>query len=199
MLTENKLIKMNIGSDWLSLLNNGFEKNNISNKTEAAMFLSQLSHETKNFTQLEESFNYTPERLFEVFKARIKTIEKAKELVKQGHKAIANFVYNGRMDNNYNTNDGYNYRGRGLIHLTGRENYKKYGDKLNIDLINNPDLAKEKDNAVLIALLFWIENKCSIPAKLGDIMAVTKIINGGVNGLSNRIDLFSKYKKILES
>lgn len=197
MLKKEQLIKIGIDAKWLEPLNNAFNKYAVTDINEKAMFLAQTTHESNDYKRLEESFNYSSKRLFEVFKKRVGTLDKAKELCSQGAEAIANFVYGGRLGNA--KNEGYKYRGRGIIQLTGKNNYNYYGKKLNIDLVNNPDLAKEPDAAIEIALLFWIEKECGLYAKLGDVKTVTKLINGGYNGLEDRQKRFERILKILEN
>ena len=195
MLTKNQLIEIGIDEKWLKPLNNAFIKYHITDINEKAMFLAQTTHESNNYKRLEESFNYKPERLFQVFRKRVGTLENAKKLCDKGAKAIADFVYGGRLGNaKY---EGYKYRGRGIIQLTGKNNYEYYGKKLNIDLVNNPDLAKEPDTAIEIALLFWKEKECGMFAKMGDVKTVTKLINGGYNGLADREKRFDSILKIL--
>ena len=196
MLTKNQLIEIGIDEKWLKPLNNAFIKYHITDINEKAMFLAQTAHESNDYKRLEESFNYKPERLFQVFRKRVGTLENAKKLCDEGAKAIADFVYGGRLGNaKY---EGYKYRGRGIIQLTGKNNYEYYGNKLNIDLINNPDLAKEPDTAIEIALLFWQEKECGLYAKMRDVKTVTKLINGGYNGLDDRQNRFGRILKILE-
>lgn len=196
MLNENILEKIGINKKWLDPLNNAFNKYNITDTKEAAMFLAQTTHESNNYKRLEERFNYTPPRLYDVFKKRVGSLENAKQLCLQGAEAIANFVYGGRLGNA--EDEGYKYRGRGIIQLTGKSNYKKYGKKINVDLVNNPDLAKKTNNAIEIALLFWQERGCSLLARQGDVKGVTKLINGGYNGLEDREERYKKILKILE-
>lgn len=195
MLNREQIIKIGINDKWLEPLNNAFKKYFVIDKNEIAMFLAQTTHESNDYKRLEESFNYRPERLFEVFKKRVGTIEKAKELCSKGAKAIGDFVYGGRLGNA--KDEGYKYRGRGIIQLTGKNNYKYYGEKLNIDLVNSPDLAKEPNIAIEIALLFWKEKGCGLLARNGDVKGVTKLINGGYNGLEDREDRFDRILKIL--
>ena len=196
MITKEQITEIGINEKWLESLNKGFDKYSIIDKNEIAMFLAQTTHESNNYKRLEESFNYRPERLFEVFKKRVGTIEKAKELCSKGAKAIGDFVYGGRLGNA--KDEGYKYRGRGIIQLTGKNNYKYYGDKLNIDLVNSPDLAKEPNIAIEIALLFWKEKGCGLLARNGDVKGVTKLINGGYNGLEDRQNRFDSILKILK-
>ena len=197
MLTEKQLIEIGIEEKWLEPLNNAFTKYHITDINEKAMFLAQTTHESNNYKRLEESFNYRPERLFEVFKKRVGSLENAKKLCSEGSKAIADFVYGGRLGNAQD--EGYKYRGRGIIQLTGKNNYEYYGKKINIDLVNNPDLAKESNAAMEIALLFWKEKGCGMFAKMGDVKTVTKLINGGYNGLDDRQKRFNKILTILNN
>lgn len=195
MLTKEQIIKIGINEKWLEPLNNAFIKYHVTDINEKAMFLAQTTHESNNYKRLEESFNYKPERLFEVFRKRVGTLENAKKLCNEGAKAIADFVYGGRLGNA--KDEGYKYRGRGIIQLTGKNNYEYYGKKINIDLVNNPNLAKEPDTAIEIALLFWKEKECGLYAKMGDVKTVTKLINGGYNGLADRQRRFDSILKIL--
>ena len=197
MITKEQLEKIGIDEEWLGTINNAFIKYCITDINEQAMFLAQTTHESNDYKRLEESFNYRPERLFEVFKKRVGTLENAKKLCLQGAKEIADFVYGGRLGNSQD--EGYKYRGRGIIQLTGKNNYEYYGKKINIDLVNNPDLAKESNAAMEIALLFWKEKGCGMFAKMGDVKTVTKLINGGYNGLDDRQKRFNKILTILNN
>ena len=197
MLKKEQLEKIGIDEKWLDPLNNAFIKYEITDINEQAMFLAQTTHESNDYKRLEESFNYRPERLFEVFKKRVGTLENAKKLCLQGAKEIADFVYGGRLGNA--KDEGYKYRGRGIIQLTGKNNYEYYGKKINIDLVNNPDLAKESNAAMEIALLFWKEKGCGMFAKMSDVKTVTKLINGGYNGLADRQKRFNKILTILNN
>lgn len=197
MITKEQLEKIGIDEEWLGTINNAFIKYCITDINEQAMFLAQTTHESNDYKRLEESFNYRPERLFEVFKKRVGTLENAKKLCLQGAKEIADFVYGGRLGNSQD--EGYKYRGRGIIQLTGKNNYEYYGKKINIDLVNDPDLAKESNAAMEIALLFWKEKGCGMFAKMGDIKTVTKLINGGYNGLADRQKRFNKILTILNN
>ena len=196
MITKEQIIKIGIDDKWLEPLNKDFEKYDITDIKEKAMFLAQTSHESNNYKRLEESFNYSPKRLFEVFKKRVGTLENAQKLCDEGAKAIADFVYGNRLGNA--KDEGYKYRGRGIIQLTGKNNYNYYGKKLNIDLVNNPDLAKESNEAIEIALLYWREKGLGLLGKKGDVKTVTKLINGDYNGLDDRQKRFDRILKILE-
>lgn len=127
MINKDILDRLNINLKWLEPLNNAFKKYNITDIKEAAMFLAQTTHESNNYKRLEESFRYTPQRLFDVFKKRVGSLENAKKLCLQGAESIGNFVYGGRLGNGQN--EGHKYRGRGIIQLTGKNNYINYGKK----------------------------------------------------------------------
>ncbi|MCZ9850232.1 glycoside hydrolase family 19 protein [Brachyspira hyodysenteriae] len=196
MIKKEQLEKIGIDDKWLEHLNKAFQKYHITDINEKAMFLAQTTHESNDYKRLEESFRYTPQRLFEVFRKRVGSLENAQKLCNEGAKYIADFVYGGRLGNA--KDEGYKYRGRGIIQLTGKNNYKYYGEKLNIDLVNNPHLAKEPDTAIEIALIFWKEKECGLYAKIGDVKTVTKLINGGYNGLDDRQKRFDRILKILQ-
>jgi len=102
--------------------------------------------------------------------------------------------YEGRSDlGNTQPGDGRRYKGRGYIQLTGRANYKHFGDKLGYDLEGSPELAKRPDIAAAIAVSYWDERVNREAARRGDVLTVTKNINGGTNGLQDRIAKFKKY------
>lgn len=105
-------------------------------------------------------------------------------------------AYEGRKDlGNTQPGDGKKYKGRGYIQLTGRGNYQKAGDALGIDLVNNPELAEEPENAAAISVWFW---KSKVRPQVPDFMdteRVTKVVNGGFNGLTDRLKYFDKFTK----
>lgn len=108
---------------------------------------------------------------------------------------IANKVYANRMGNgDEDSGEGWKYKGRGYIQLTGKENYFKLSNDTDIDFLHDPDLLLEEPNAIIGALWFWKTHNISIPANKEDVTAVTKIINGGKNGLEERKALFLKWK-----
>jgi putative chitinase len=107
-------------------------------------------------------------------------------------------AYEGRKDlGNVNPGDGRRYKGRGIFQLTGRANYRTYGQRLNIPLEDNPFMAAEPQNAVQIACEFWTMNKLNGYADKNDILTITKRINGGTNGLPERRDYHKKYLNVI--
>lgn len=162
----------------------------ITDENEQAAFMGQMSHESGNFRTMEESFNYSSaKRIMDVSKtARDKGKKAVQEAMAQGPEAVANMLYDGRDDlGNTEEGDGYRFRGRGYTQLTGRDNYQSVGDALGIDLVNNPDMAKDPEIAAKIATHYWqSRDGISEAAKKGDNREVTRLINGGTNGLADR-------------
>ena len=178
---------------------------NIVDKLNLVHFLAQCNHESNNFNNTVESFNYTPAGLTATWNKRF-TPELANKLGRTSEhlanqQAIANHVYNGRMGNVLNLNDGYTYRGRGYLQCTGRNNYTKLNDWLknkyqNYDVVNNPDIVATT-LCSLSAVWFWITNKIDDFALNDDVESVTRKINGGLIGLDDRKQLTNYYKKEL--
>lgn len=166
----------------------------ITDPKEQAMFMAQLDHESGGFTKMEESFNYkSAARLMQVSGSARKQGQPAVEkAMAQGPEAIAELMYGGRMGNK-SPGDAYNFRGRGAIQLTGRENYARAGKALGIDLENHPELAAEPENSAKVAAWYWKDAKLGPAARMGDVRAVTKRINGGTNGLDDRTAKYGKY------
>ncbi len=151
-----------------------------------ASIWSQCKEESLNFTRLEESFAYKPDRLLTVFSTHIKDLADATALIALGHEAIATRVYGGRMGNT-EVGDGWTYRGRGLIMITGKENYEKYGALSGLDLVNDPDQASDPQIAAELALSYF-EHTPGLwsAAEIGNVLLCTKFVNGGKNGLDVR-------------
>jgi len=159
-------------------------------------FLAQLGHESNGLTVKEEALSYSAERLTKVWPSRFPTLEVARKYERNPEK-LANFVYGGRMGN-VNPGDGYRYRGRGYIQLTGRDAYREVGRIAGIDLENNPDLASEPEYAVRIACAFWTWKKLNPACDAGDFTGLTRRINGGINGLTDRFEWLEKIQHLLK-
>jgi putative chitinase len=158
-------------------------------------FLAQLGHESNGLTSKEENLNYSAQRLTEIWPNRFPTLESAKPFAFNPEK-LANKVYGGRMGNT-EPGDGYRYRGRGYIQLTGRETYREIGKIAGLDLEAEPELAAKPENAVRIACAFWTWKKINKQCDAGDFTGVTQRINGGTNGLSDRLDWLRKVKNVV--
>ena len=165
--------------------------------TRLQYFLAQLGHESNGLTSHEENLNYSASRLMEIWPSRFPTLDVAKQYDRDPEK-LANFVYGGRMGN-VNTGDGYRYRGRGYIQLTGRDAYREIGRIAKLDLEGNPDLAAKPENAIRIACAFWTWKQINPACDASDFTAVTRKINGGTNGLDDRIEWLNKVKAVVST
>jgi predicted chitinase len=156
--------------------------------------LAQLATETGGFRILAENLNYSSTRLLEIFPTRV-TEEQALALA---HKpiAIANHVYNGRLGNNPPM-DGWNYRGSGLIQLTGRANFAKVGQELSLSLEPNPDWVRQPVGAFQTAVAFWRARRLNAIADTDEILRVRKAVNGGTNGLNEARIWLARAKRYL--
>ena len=170
-------------------------KFNITSPNRINMFLAQIGHESNSFSVTVENLNYSNEaRLLQIFGKHIKQSE-AKDFVRNPVK-LANRVYANRMGNGSEASgDGYRFRGRGLPQLTGRDNYAAAGKALGLDLLSNPDLLLQPDISALAAAWFWSNAGCNVLADGGKFEAVTRKINGGLNGLDDRLARFEYAKK----
>ena len=168
-------------------------KSGVDTLLRRAHFIAQLAHESGGFKRLVENLNYSAERIEVVFP---KLKDRAGELARNPE-ALANAAYGGRKDlGNSSPGDGRRYRGRGLIQLTGRDNYREAGVALGLELVGNPNQAAEPDIAVRVALWFFESRDCNDLADRDDVEAVTRRINGGLNGLADRRRLTEAAKTI---
>lgn len=159
-------------------------------------FLANVGHESGGCTITHENLNYsTAARLCAVWPSRFPNEAAAQPYV-NNPEALANNVYAGRMGNTQ-PGDGYLYRGRGYIQLTGRDAYAAVGQAAGLDLVNNPDLAAAPENALRVACGFWAWKGLNPVCDTGDFNAVVKIINGGLNGLDDRLQWLDKARKVL--
>lgn len=195
-LTDDLLKKIykNCASGFAEQINLYAAIYNIKTKAELCAFLANNIHESGGFTKLRENMNYSAKRLLEVFPKYFKTLAAAQTIAANGPRAIANVVYGGRMGNSNKNDDGFNYRGGGTIHLTGLDNYRlcSIGIGLGNQLVTNPDLIETPEIAIKSALWFWQRNLCGGFAVKGDFERVCRIINGGTNGMAERIQLNQK-------
>ena len=153
-----------------------------------AAFAATIAHESAGGAILHENLNYSSAGLMKTWPLRF-TQDEADALGRLPGKpadpaGIANKVYGGRMGNKA-PGDGWRYRGRGLIHLTGRDNYRRAGEALALDLEERPDQAAEWGVAAEIAAWFWAENGCNALADLGDVEGWRRRVNGGLIGLED--------------
>ena len=173
--------------EWIDAINETFEKFDISTPERQACFLGQCAHESGGFTALLENLNYSAASLCRVWPKRFPTMNDGQNYEKNPQK-IANKVYASRMGNgDEESGEGYAYRGRGLIQLTGKSNYQACGEALGVDLVENPDLVATPQYAALSAGWFWNKNKLNAYADKNDMEGLTKKINGGTHGIEDRV------------
>jgi len=159
-------------------------------------FLAQIAHESGGFKYVSENLNYSAKALYGVFRKYFPTIDAAQSYARQPEK-IANKVYANRMGNGTETSgDGWKYRGRGLIQLTGKSNYQALSKATQKDFISNPELMTNPEWALTSACWYWQKRNINRYADTDDIHMVTKRINGGYNGLQNRQHLLNEFKKL---
>ena len=159
-----------------------------------AHFMAQIEHES-GLKPISENLNYSRLGLVETFKKYFKDMATAQAYANKPE-MIANRVYANRMGNgNEQSGDGWKYRGRGFLQITGRENYLLLSKDTRIDFIEKPDLLLEEANAMISALWFWKRNNLNSFADKDDIIGLTKRVNGGLNGIKHRIELLAKWKK----
>ena len=172
---------------WVNAMNEVFPKYEINTPKRIAAFLAQCGHESAGWTVFSENLYYSAKSLNAVFpKYFVKAGRDANLYAKQPEK-IANVIYAGRMGNTAD-GDGYKFRGRGPIQLTGKENYTAFGKAMGVDVLTNPDVVStDKKIALMSAIWFWNKSGLNALADKDDIKTMTKRINGGYIGLEDRI------------
>lgn len=163
-----------------------------------AGFLSQTAHESGGYRVLKENLNYSSDALNKIFPKYFKNAGRdALEYHRQQEK-IANVIYADRMGNgNTKSGDGWKFRGRGLIQLTGRNNYTAFSDSINMDIDAVPEYLETPKGAIHSACWFWNSVNLNKLADVSDIIGMTKRINGGVNGLDDRIKHYNHALEVL--
>jgi putative chitinase len=194
-MIESQLLALGIDGKWLEPLNAVMQKYDINTTNRKAAFLGQCMEESNNFKRLEENLNYSPERLMEVWPSRFPDLPTAMKYAYQPQ-ILANKVYAGRLGNTQE-NDGFAYRGRGVIQLTGRELYDNCGKAIGVDLINQPHLLAEPSYACMSAGWFWNKKGLNALADVEDYETMTKRINGGLGGFANRKAKIAHAKQVL--
>lgn len=198
-------VSLALATRWHSYITSAMKEFGINNPDDQAMFIAQAGHESAGFSSLVENFNYSVSGLAGFVRAGRLTQDQANTLGRrQGEpslplarqRAIANLVYSKRMGNN-GPGDGYNFRGRGIIQITGLTNYRNCGNGLKVDLVSQPELLAQDEYAARSAAWFYVTNGCL--KYTGDIARVTRIINGGSNGIDDRQARYLTAKKALSS
>ena len=198
-----KTARMFVKDKYYSYIEQYCEKYKINTVERISHFLAQVNYESGYMNYIVENLNYSSKQLLKVFPKYFKTLEGAKEYEYKGEK-IANKVYANRMGNSSEASgDGWKYRGRGLIQLTGKKNYLKFSKWYNDSkiFVDNPDLLLQPQFAVLSAFFYWdIKNLNSYIVDNENAYnvckALTKKINGGYNGLEERFRLYKKIREL---
>lgn len=194
-MTYDQLDALGIDHKWLAPLEETFVKYDISTPVRQAAFIGQCAHESGNFKILQENLNYSAEGLMKTWPSRFPTKEIADQYARQPAK-IAGKVYNGRLGNT-SEEEAAKYLGRGLIQLTGKENYDHCGLGIGVDLLSNPALLLDPRYAALSAGWFWNKKGLNALADAGDAVTITKRINGGALGLDDRLAKTDKALRVL--
>ena len=197
MVNGNQLQKLGINPNLEKVFNDTFERWGINTAQRQAAFIGQCGHECGNFKILEENLNYSADRLVKIWPKRFTSLEMAQPY-NRNPRAIANKVYGGRMGNRDETSgDGWRFRGSGWLQLTGHDNFYHAGKAIGQDFVMNPDLVRTPEFAAQTAGWFWSTHNCNAKADVKDWTGLTKIINGGVLGLNERIANTNKALEIL--
>ena len=185
--------------EWYDALADILPKYDITTEARVAGFIAQCAHESGNFMTLEENLNYKEETLLKIFGRYFGPGKRdAKEYARNPEK-IANYVYMDEFRSskmgNVKEGDGWRFRGRGLKQLTGRENYTNFGKSVGMTAEQAADYVATEKGAIESACWFWNAKKLNVVADTGDVVKMTKIINGGDIGLADRQ---ARYKKAME-
>lgn len=176
-------------ASWAEWLNAAMARFGIDSPRRQAAFVSQLAHESQQFTRLQEGLNYTSEeRLQQIYGRRFwRAGRDPKDFVRQPER-LANFVYASRLGNGDEASgDGWRYRGRGPIQITGRKNYRMAGDAIGVDYEATPDLVLDPKHGALVAGWYWYVTGCNALADAFDFVGITERINGpALAGLEDR-------------
>ena len=184
--TDNEVL-----ATFVDPINAAAEEFEINTPQRISMFLAQIGHESGGLTKLHENLNYKAARLSQIFPKYFRNVDP--DDYAHNPEKIANRVYASRMGNgDEDSGDGYRFRGRGAIQLTGRSNYTSCGESLGVDLINNPDYLETPEGAIRSAAWFWDQRGLNDYADNDDIVTVTKRINGGTIGLAERKELYEE-------
>ena len=178
-------------------INETLNKYNINTPLRIAHFLAQILHESGYLKALKENLNYSVQGLTKTFKKYF--INEAEALpYARNQEKIANKVYANRMGNGpESSGDGWKYRGRGVIMITGKDNYTTLSKDTGIDFVKKPQLLEQMDYAIMSGGWYWNKNNLNTIADKDDILTITKRINGGTIGIESRKEILQKIKKIM--
>lgn len=170
-----------------------FALHKVSSPLVLAHVMAQISHECGAGHDVVENLNYTAKRIMEVWPGRFPTFESAAPYA-GNPRELANKVYNGRMGNRPGSDDGWMFRGRGGSQTTGREGYERVKKQTGLDVVSNPDLINDPRYFLLCAVSDFVNCGCMPFAEADDVTMVTKRLNGGTVGLSERKAWLARWK-----
>ncbi|OZY39785.1 glycoside hydrolase family 19 [Pseudomonas fragi] len=179
---------------FVPVLNTAMSRYQIIGAKRIAAFIAQVGHESGQLTRLVENLNCSADALRKTWPSRFNA-ELATTVARKPEQ-IANIAYGNRMGN-FVPGDGWKYRGRGLIQITGRSNYAECGEALGLDLVNHPELLEKPQHACMSAAWFWASRGLNTLADAGSFSKITSRINGGQNGAADRQALYAKALKVL--
>lgn len=189
----------NFFEQWEEPLNDTMKKYQINTEARMIEFVAQVGHESNRFNSVEENLNYSAQGLQRTFSKYFPSSSVALAYARQPQK-IACRVYANRFGNGDEASgDGWKYRGRGLIQITFLDNYKACGIELGIDTVGFPDYLKDTKYACLSAGWYWNSRNLNALADFGNTTAITQKINGGQNGIEDRLHLAQLIKKVMRS
>jgi putative chitinase len=204
IITKEQLAQLIPGNpyldQWCNALNEILPDYGINTPQRVAAFIAQCAHESGNFRALKENLNYRWETLRKLFSKYFPTDDLAKAYASMPNKqeAIANRIYASRMGNgDEQSGDGFRFCGRGLIQLTGRDNYTFFAGSLDIPVEEAAEYLQTFEGAVQSACWFWETNNLNQWADKDDILTLTKRINGGTIGLEDRKKHYEHAKHVL--
>ena len=186
---------------WFDALSKHLPEFDINTPARVAGFVAQCQHESADFTVLQENLNYSAKGLNGTFRKYFASEDAAQPYARKPE-MIANRVYSSRMGNGDEASgDGWKYRGRGIVQLTGKANYTAFSHDVFGDdhVVENPDLVAHPEYATLSACWFWKKNNLNQWCDAGDIVTLSKRINGGTIGLDDRIAHWNQALEIFES
>jgi len=206
LITEPQLLQIfpdarPVAGIFLPALNQAMQRYRVNSCVRMAAFLAQVGYESGSFLHLAENLDYSAERITRIGAAspaasRWRSLVLRAESLAHNPQALAEAVYDGRLGNDV-TGDGYRYRGRGLIQITGKSAYRVAGAALGQDLLATPGWLEAAQGAALSAGWFWADNRLNEQADAGRFTHITLCINGGLNGAAQRLLLRDRAAAVL--
>lgn len=196
-ITKEQLNKIGLKDIDVDIINDLLDKYEINTTNRIAGFFAQTAHESGGFKLKEENLNYSAEALDRVFPKYFKNAGVDAALYARQPKKIGSRVYANRMGNGDEASgEGYKFRGRGFIQMTGKNNYTQFAKECGVGIDEVLNYCVTTEGAIKSALFYWKNANCNTACDSDDITAMTKKINGGTNGIADRTIRYEKYKKI---